>query len=320
MDCLMSISPQTALFDSSGKVAFKMPRAIHDQWRSNSLHNATLFNADCMSWFDGLPENSIHAIVTDPPYGIKEYEPDQLHKMRNGNGGVWRIPPSFDGNNRAPLPRFTALEKKDRQKISDFFFGWAQKVNRILKPGGHVIIATNAFTAPLLYQALESGGLEYRGQLIRLVRTMRGGDRPKNAEVEFGEVCSLPRGCFEPWGLFRKRLPKGMRVQDSLREFQTGGLRRTSSDLPFEDVIKSERTPGRERLIANHPSIKPQSFLRKVVHSALPLGEGVVLDPFMGSGSTIAAAMAVGYQSIGVELYPEYYKMALEAVPKLAEL
>ena len=41
---------------------------------------------------------------------------------------------------------------------------------------------------------------------------------------------------------------------------------------------------AREREIADHPSIKPQSFLRRIVYAALPLGEGMVADPFMGSG------------------------------------
>ena len=45
----------------------------------------------------------------------------------------------------------------------------------------------------------------------------------------------------------------------------------------------------------------------------LPLGEGVVLDPFAGSGSTLAAANFVGYESIGVEKDPAYYQMALKS-------
>ena len=63
------------------------------------------------------PENSIHGIVTDPPYGVKEYEFDQLEKRANGNGGIWRIPPSFDGSARQPLPRFTALNAKERAHV-----------------------------------------------------------------------------------------------------------------------------------------------------------------------------------------------------------
>lgn len=130
----------------------------------------------------------------------------------------------------------------------------------------------------------------------------------------------MPRGCYEPWGLFRKPLPNGMRVRDCLREYQTGGLRRKPDGAPFEDVSQSERTPQRERALADHPSLKPQSFLRQIVYAALPLGEGVVLDPFMGSGSTIAAAEALGYASIGIERHREYFELSQRAIPALAQL
>ena len=189
-----------------------------------------------------------------------------------------------------------------------------------LRPGGHVFIASNTFLSQLVFSALVEGGLEFRGELIRLVRTLRGGDRPKNAEQEFPDVSSLPRGGYEPWGIFRKPLLKDMKVSDCLREFQTGGIRRTPDGRPFVDVIMSERTPKREREIADHPSLKPQSFLRQIVYASLPLGEGMIVDPFMGSGSTIAAAEALGLSSIGVERYVSYYAMSRMAVPRLSML
>ena len=162
------------------------------------------------------------------------------------------------------------------------------------------------------------GGLEFRGQIIRLVRTLRGGDRPKNAEEEFPGVSSMPRGCYEPWGIFRKSIPAKMTVGECLRRYGTGGLRRTPDDKPFSDVLQSERTPKKERQLANHPSLKPQSFLRELVHAALPLGRGIVCDPFMGSGSTVAAAEAIGVSCIGVERHREYFETSLTAIPKLA--
>lgn len=284
---------------------------------NTKIGKSTIIHGDCFDWLSGLSENSLHAIVTDPPYGVKEYDVDQLEKRANGKGGIWRIPPSFDGHVRAPLPRFTALNPKERARLRESFIEWSRLTCRALRPGGYVFIATNAFICQLLYDALVKGGLEFRGEIIRLVRTLRGGDRPKNAEEEFPGVCSLPKGCYEPWGLFRK--PTTLRVSDCLRQYQTGGLRRYP-DGPFEDVIQSERTPQRERAIADHPSIKPQSFLRRIVYAALPLGEGLVADPFMGSGSTIAACEAVGVHGVGVERHREYYDMAMAAIPRLKAL
>jgi site-specific DNA-methyltransferase (adenine-specific) len=111
-----------------------------------------------------------------------------------------------------------------------------------------------------------------------------------------------------------------MKVSDALREFQTGGLRRLPAGNPFEDIILSERTPRAERNIAGHPSLKPQSLLRLLAYVALPLGEGVIVDPFAGSGSTVAAAEAVGLSAIGIERHRPYYDMARKAVPRLAAM
>ena len=82
-------------------------------------------------------------------------------------------------------------------------------------------------------------------------------------------------------------------------------------------MISSSPTRKSERKLAPHPSLKPQSFLRKLVGAVLPLREGIILDPFAGSGSTLAAAEAVGYTSIGVEKDELYFEMAADAIPKL---
>jgi DNA modification methylase len=263
-------------------------------------------------------ENSIQAIVTDPPYGLREYSSEEKEKLRNGRGGIWRIPPSFDGCKRRPLPRFTVLTESDREKLKNFFSEFARGAIRVLVPGGHLLIATNPLLSHLVYLPLMEAGFEKRGEIIRLVKTLRGGDRPKNAHGEFSQVTVMPRSGWEPWGLFRK--PCEGRVQDNLRRWKTGGLRRVSSEKPFEDVIRSAPTRSEERAIAPHPSLKPQAFMRQIVSASLPLGFGTVLDPFMGGGSTIAAALAVGYDSIGIENDPVFYRMAERAIPKLAEI
>ncbi|MEX0785359.1 MAG: DNA methyltransferase [Dehalococcoidia bacterium] len=257
-------------------------------------------------------------MVTDPPYGILEYTKEEQAKLRAGRGGVWRIPPSIGGSKRAPVPRFTVLSESELNHLFDFFQQWAELVLPVLRPGGHVFLATSPLFNHVVSQALASAGLEKRGELVRLVRTLRGGDRPKGAESEFAKVSAMPRSSWEPWLLFRK--PFEGTVADNLRTWGTGALRRPSTDEPFPDVIPSGRTPREEKQIANHPSLKPQAFLRQLVLGALPVGEGVILDPFAGSGSTLAACQAVGCRGIGVESDTTYVAMAKRAIPGLAAI
>ena len=277
-----------------------------------------LYNDNCLKWLRKRKSNSIHAVVTDPPFGMREYTRDEIKKLRKGSGGIWRIPPSIGGSKRSPLPRFTVLSEEDLQSIYSFFYRWGKETFRVLVPGAHIIIAGNTLINHIVYKALCDAGFEKRSEIIRLVRTMRGGDRPKGAEREFEDLSAMPRSCFEPWGLFRKPF-KGV-LAENLRKWNTGCLRRPTSEKPFEDVIKSERTPKGERKIAKHPSLKPQEFVRKIVRASLPLGKGIILDPFMGGGSTIAAAEAVRYRSIGIELDKEYFRIAKRSIPRLAKL
>ena len=278
---------------------------------------ATLVCADCTDWLRRQAANTIHAVVTDPPYGLLEYTPKEQAKLRRGKGGVWRLPPAFDGARRSPVPRFTVLSPANREQVAAFFRDWAALLKPVLVPGANVVVAANPLLSYLVAGALADAGLERRGEIVRLVATMRGGDRPKGAHEEFSEVSAMPRSMWEPWLVFRK--PLEGRVQDNLRKWGCGGFRRPEDDRPFGDVIRSAPTRKQERALAPHPSLKPQAFLRQLVRGVLPLGEGTVLDPFCGAGSTLAAAEAVGYASVGIEKDKRYFAMAGKAIPRLAE-
>src|SRR5439155_14494314 len=105
----------------------------------------------------------------------------------------------------------------------------AKRLVRILVPGGHVFIATNPLVSHWVYGPFISAGLEKRAEIIRVVHTVRGGDRPKNAHDEFAEVSVMPKSCWDPLGLFGK--PCEVRVQDNLSKWKNGCFSGISSDL-----------------------------------------------------------------------------------------
>ena len=308
-----------AVQDRGESIGLMEPMVIGDGSSGRlSQGKAHLVQADCFDWLAQREPASIHGVVTDPPYGLVEYTEKEQAKLRKGRGGIWRIPPSFDGHLRSPLPRFTVLDDEDRKELYFFFKKLGDALARVTVPGANIVVASNPLLAHIVASAMAESGLEIRGHIARLTMTMRGGDRPKNAHREFDGVSVMPRSMWEPWVVLRR--PLEGRVQDNLRKWKTGGFRRPNKEQPFGDVLRSNPTPRAERKIAPHPSLKPQEFLRRLVRAVLPLGEGVVLDPFAGSGSTLAAANAVGYESIGLERDPVYFQMARKAILTLASL
>jgi DNA modification methylase len=277
-----------------------------------------IYRAEALMWLEKQRANSFHAVVTDPPFSSLEYSSKELQKRRNGRGGIWRLPNAFDGAMRQPVPRFTVLDNHDLMAVFSFHLVLAPALFRVLVPGAHVLIASQSLIAHFVTEAFQRAGFEVRGQIVRIVKTLRGGDRPKFGHKEFADVSVIPRSCFEPWLIFRK--PCNGRVVDNLRRFGTGALRRPARSTPLPDLLEVPPARSRERSIAKHPSLKPQYLMRWLVRASLPLKRGVILDPFMGSGSTLAAARAVGLKSVGVESDYKYFSMARSAIPKLSRL
>jgi hypothetical protein len=193
---------------------------LKESWEKPISHGkAALIHADCFDWLERQEDSSFQAVVTDPPYGLHEYTPEQQTKLRNGRGGVWRIPPSFDGHTRSPLPRFTTLSSEQLEELRVFFVTWGRLLLPKLVPGAQVVVASNPLVSYIVSCALAEAGLERRGEIIRLTMTMRGGDRPKAAHEEFDEVSVMPRSMWEPWLIYRK--PLEGRAQDNLRKWKT---------------------------------------------------------------------------------------------------
>ena len=276
-----------------------------------------LLHADCLETLPTLPPDSVHAVCTDPPFAGTEFDPEHLGSLRAGAPGIWRVPTT--GKFKSPLPKSYALGPRAREQAARYYDRLGAALLRPLRPGGHVLVATLPALQHLVASRLEAQGLEVRGTIVRLLSSFRGGDRPKGAEAEFADLSVVPRSAHEPWVLLRKPFSERTAAQN-LRRWGTGALRRAAREDPVWDVIPCGRVRAEERAIAPHPCLKPQAYLRRVVRMLLPTGEGVVLDPFMGSGSTVAAALAIGADAIGIERDLAYYEMAERAIRRLAAM
>ena len=69
----------------------------------------------------------------------------------------------------------------------------------------------------------------------------------------------------------------------------------------------------------HHPTVKPIKLMQYLIKLITP-PKGIVLDPFMGSGSTGCAAKSLGFDFIGIELEREYLEIALQRIEHWSEV
>ena len=285
------------------------------EFRSVKVGKATLYSGDCRSWLSKQAEYSIHAVITDPPYGLNEYSTEEQAKLRRGKGGLWRIPPSFDGHRRSPLPRFTVLSDDDRASLQVNFKTLAALLFRVVVPGGNVAIASNPLLSHLVSSAFAGGGFEIRGSIVRLTMTMRGGDRPKNAHEEFSDVSVMPRSMWEPWVIARKIATVSRVLCASPSYLARRGTPGTPDQLAAHSCLRLAR---RNQLLDRWRFAKGSDAACEVKGGgALSSGDGGVLREWAlaGEGISLEASWDVADDLRAgrlVEILPSYRSAALD--------
>src|SRR5437899_11758657 len=130
---IIMIATATAA-DDSKVTGMRTKRIPPGPWLLADYAGYEILNIDAFEWLSQAERNSIHAVVTDPPYGLLEYTPRELKKMLDGRVGVWRIPPSFDGCQRRPLPRFIVLSDVINYALRSFFESFSEFLFSVLVP------------------------------------------------------------------------------------------------------------------------------------------------------------------------------------------
>ncbi|MBN1868925.1 site-specific DNA-methyltransferase [Candidatus Sumerlaeota bacterium] len=283
-----------------------------------------VLQSDALDWLHGLPDTSIHAVVTDPPRDPAEIDILVGEASARAEGvRHWNISASLDTLDAEPTARLPEPEESlAYRNIRIVYTALGLELMRVLVPGAHVFVGSDPILSTPIFAALVRSGLEKRGEIVRTYDRGEGGQAPRDARNEFPDVSELPRTLWEPWGIFMKPVERS--VSENLRKWSTGALRNLPYGLPvgqpLSDVIPSAPTPREELEIAPYPALKPQAFLRRIVWTTLPLGLGIVVDPFAGGGATVAAAAALGYMSVGVERRSDNFAICCNAFARLKEI
>jgi site-specific DNA-methyltransferase (adenine-specific) len=280
-----------------------------------------------------IPANSIDMVCTDPPYFLDGLGNDWNKESIDTKGSS-----SLVGN----LPKGMKFDRNQSKKFNEFYSKVSAEVFRILKPGGAFI----SFSSPRLYHsmamAIEDAGFEIRDMLgwiytqsqVKAFSQDHIIDKDKTLTVE--EKSKLKETCknwktpqlkpaIEPMCLAVK--PIEGRYIDNFKTYGTG-LMNTSEDtktgegfFPSNIITtdKVEESMDRVFLVSKpnkeekgeyntHLSVKPVNLISHLV-KLFTKENAIVLDPFMGSGTTAVACIQAKRNYIGFDINKEYIKI-----------
>lgn len=283
-----------------------------------------IINSDSIIALKELPDNSVHLILSDIPYGIGAEDWDVLHE--NTNSAYLGTSPSqikagavFKKRGK-PINGWSEADRKIPKEYYDWCSQWAAQWLRVLKPGGTVFIFAGRRYAHRCITALEDAGFSFkdmfawlrqkaphRAQRLSVVYERRGDN--KNAQDWEGWKVGNLRPTFEPVLWFTKPYKIGTTIADNVLSYGVGAFNEKAFlryEKVTDNVLTSGFMPGEAGL---HPTQKPIRLMKALIELATQEGQ-IVLDPFCGSGTTLIAAKNTGRNYIGFELNSEYFEIA----------
>lgn len=298
----------------------------------------TMLQGDSLEIMKSIPDNYVHAIISDIPYGISYDDWDVLHNNTNtALGGTSTAQAEAGGvfkRRGKPLNGWSNADKKIPLEYQEWCMKWATDWLRVLKPGASCFIFAGRRNAHRCIVALEDSGFTFkdmlawekstaphRAQRVSEIYKRRGND--EDAEKWVGWRVANLRPLFEPILWFQKPYRTGGTLADNILDNDVGAWNEeallaynnscpTQDDVVFSNII---RISGDKNDHGLHEAQKPLKLMECLI--ALVTSPGaIVLDPFAGSGTTCVAAKNLGRHYIGIEINEKYVDVSKE---RLAE-
>lgn len=209
---------------------------------------AQLWHGDCIDVMRELPERSVDAIVTDPPYGIgfMGHQWDQPGDFGPIRAGGRPTPHARGRGKQVDLGRPDAMEagRYDQSRAAHHVFqawceAWATEAFRVLKPGGHLLAFGGARTFHRLAAGIEDAGFEIRDSIVWLYGS--GFPKSRNLDGDWRGWGTALKPAFEP--IVVARAPMAGTVAANMAEHGTGALHIDACRIPTDDPLTGSGGP-----------------------------------------------------------------------------
>jgi modification methylase len=258
-----------------------------------------------LSW---LRDESVHLVVTSPPYGLLKQYSDAPGQLGNG-----KDPTSVDAY-------LAFLDELDRC--------WAE-CERVLVPGGRVCCVVGDVCL-----SRRAAGRHHVLPLAADIQVRaRNFGLDNLTPIRWLKVANLKlEASKSSWYLGKPNLPNGIVKNDveTIVMMRKPGYRKPTAEMEAQSRIETEEyrrlfapvwedVPGEQSRRYKHPAPFPEELSTRLIRMYSFI-EDIVLDPFVGSGTTTVSAIASGRNSIGVEIAPEYVEIAAQRADAAATL
>lgn len=288
--------------------------------------------ADALEILPQLPSESVDLVLTDPPYFLdkldNEWTPERAARRYYQSQAVFHLPPGMK------------FDPAQGQRMYEWYLAVSRELYRVLKPGGFFF----SFASPRLYHrvaaAIEDAGFHIRDcflwlytqnqpKAMTLYHFIERMELSEDAKAELkqrlaGWKTPQVKSCFEPIVVAQKPY-EGTFLENFLRHgvglfntevrigqnmFPANVLLVEGVEAALDKYFLIPKPSVEERGAFNqHPTTKPLTLCEYLIRLSTVEG-AVVLDPFIGSGTTAVAAHNLKRRFIGIEINPEYVAIA----------
>lgn len=288
-----------------------------------------------------IENDSIDVVLTDPPYFLDKLDDNWDYKKVSNQNNLYVI---------KSLPAGMKFEREQGQRLYSWYFEVSKDIFRILKPGGFFF----SFSSPRLYHrmasAIDDVGFEIRDFFIWLytqnqakamsldhfIRKMDISEKEKEKIRTRLEGWKTPqiKSCFEPIAMAQK--PTDETYLNNVLKYEVGLLNTdvkigdnmypanvvtidSINELIDKTFLLPKPTKKEKGEYNEHKTVKPLAICEYLIKLSAFSENAVILDPFVGSGTTAVAAKRLGKNYIGIEVNEQYVKIAENRLKELDE-
>jgi site-specific DNA-methyltransferase (adenine-specific) len=254
----------------------------------------SLFSGDCLEQLARLPPQSVDLVFADPPYFLS-------------NGGF-----TCQSGRRAPVGKGAWDASGGIEADHAFTRAWLEACGRVLQPSGSIWVSGTQHVIFSVGFAMQSLGW----RLLNTVTWYKPNASPNlscryfthSSEILIWAAPRRPGKLRHVFDYPRMKAANGGKQMRDVWALPRSGEEELSEDGTGR-VWTSTSPRGEEKALGRHPTQKPVALLTRIVEATAP-EDGLVLDPFSGSGTTGVAALRLGRRYLGIERDAEWLALA----------